>query len=140
MTADPFRSYNFRVRLGGEEVAGFAEAEGMGGEVETVAYREGGEGKGVRHLPGGMKTRPVTLKRGVARGDGLLRWFQSTSAGEVELRDVEIALKDEAGRDAVIWRLHAAWVTSFRAGALDAESGEMTLEAVTLAFDRVERG
>ncbi|MBY6152253.1 phage tail protein [Vannielia litorea] len=135
MTADPYRRFNFVLRIDGEVVAGFTEASGLGAEVETVAYRDGGGP--VRHLPGGMRLRPVTLTRGVA-SDAVARWCRASVDGTVERRDVELGLLAADGSEAACWRLYGAWVSSFRAGAEAAEAG-LAMESMTLAFDRVER-
>ncbi|MGR3794247.1 phage tail protein [Vannielia sp. SX4] len=135
MSADPYRRFNFVLRIGGQKVAGFTEASGLGAEVETVAYRDGGGP--VRHLPGGMRLRPVTLKRGVA-SDAVAGWCQASVGCTIERRDVELGLLAAGGKEAACWRLYGAWVSNFRAAPEAAEAG-LAVESMTLAFDRVER-
>ena len=49
---DPYRSYNFKLEIGGIAEGHFTECSGLGVKIEPIAYREAGNHQLVRHIPG----------------------------------------------------------------------------------------
>src|SRR5688572_12949205 len=95
---DPYRNYNFRITFEGRVVAGFRAVEVATSVVEVVEFRDGGDPKTVRKMPGLYKFADVTLKRGVIDSKALFGWFRAVVNGEPNLRkDLEIAVRGDRG-------------------------------------------
>lgn len=140
MSTDPYRAYNFQLLLDGELVAGFVECSGLGADIPTIDYREGGSGHTVRHLPGRVRYQPATLRHGISRSRQLWDWFQGSIAGTPARRDVSLLMLDNDGiTPAFRWNLFDAWVSQWKAAALEANSNEIAIETLTIVYDRLER-
>lgn len=75
LTTDPLRNFKFRVQIirpqsyGGAVPAsitnlGFMSVDGLGEQMEVIAYREGGDNTTTRKMPGQADFAPITLSRG----------------------------------------------------------------------------
>ena len=140
MNPDPYRAYNFNLLIEGLTVGGFLEVSGPAADVDVIAYREGGAGSRIRHLPGQVSYTPLVLRYGVTRERTLWDWFESTEAGVVERRNVSLVQYDNDGSsEAFRWNLYAAWPSRFVVAPLDGALNEIAIESVTLVYDRLER-
>lgn len=140
MRADPYRNYQFSLLIEGIETAGFVEATGLGVDIEVIAYREAGSGAAVRHLPGQVHYRPVTLKYGVTQDRSLWDWFEQVSMGDVVRRNVSVVQYAPDGMtEAFRWNLDQAWPSHFGIAPLNSQTSSVAIEALTLVYDRLER-
>src|SRR5205814_305757 len=100
----------FRVEIGQIAFAGFSDVSGLGVELETEDYREGGANEYVHKLRRGIKYPNLVLRRGVADADALWKWQQSVAnpKNKVDRRDVRVILLNSEGKDAVSWRCRQA--------------------------------
>lgn len=138
---DPYRSYNFKLLIGGNVEAHFLECSGMGIKVNTIEYRESGLKQVVRKIPGPVEYGDVTLKYGLTSSDRLWNWFMKGVEGEVERKNVTIQLLDNAGTTVVMnWNLIDAWPSEWRGAHLDAMGKEIAVESLTLVFETLEKG
>lgn len=140
---DPYRGFRFRLDLeeGGPEGGGeaaFSEAS-MPDRQESIGYREGGGAAGVRRLPHPAEFGNLVLKRGIARGDTLYRWWLTVAERGATRRDGTITLRDETGKPAAVWRFEGAWPSRFQAAGLDARSEETAIETLELAVETLVR-
>jgi phage tail-like protein len=134
---DPYRNYNFRITFEGRVVAGFRAVEVGTSIVEVVEYRDGGDPKAVRKVPGLHKTADVTLKRGLIDSKALFGWFRAVVNGEPNLRkDLEIAL--HPGPKVARFFVRNAWPTKVTLGELDAKGTDIAIETLELANDGFE--
>jgi phage tail-like protein len=139
-SSDPYRAYNFKLEIQGVTEGHFTECSGLEVKVQTLEYREAGTSQGVRKLPGRTEYAAVTLRYGLTRSTDLWSWFQKSVQGEVERRNVSILLLGPEGVNEVLrWNLIDAWPSGWRGMPLDAQSREVAIETLTLAFDRLER-
>lgn len=137
---DPFRTYNFRISLGGERNSCFfTECEGLGVKVEAIPYREGGAGHLTRYVPGRVEYAQVTLRFGVTQSALLWNWMQASIEGKVERENISIVMVNADGSDGFHWNLSRAWPTEWRAARLDALSQGIAIESLTLAYEELER-
>lgn len=136
---DPYRGYNFRLKIGGVPAGYFTQCSGMGIKVHAIEYREGGAN--VTHrLPGPVQYGDVTLRYGLTASRDLWTWFTTAVQGRVERKNVTIALLDADGvAEVVTWDLINAWPSEWRGAPLDAMGREVAIESVTLVFDSLER-
>ena len=137
---DPYRSYNFKLEIGGVSEGHFTECSGLGVKIESIAYREAGNHQLVRHIPGPVDFTAVTLKYGVTKSRELWDWLMKSAEGNVQRRNVSIVLMDSKGDSEVMrWNLVDAWPSEWQGAALNASEKTMAIETLTLVFDRLER-
>jgi phage tail-like protein len=136
---DPFRGYNFRVEIQGVGDTAFTECTGMGAEVQVIRYAEG-RSPVVRRVPGPVEYADITLRRGLTSSADLWNWMLSAANGKVERRNISIVLLDsDAIGEVMRWNLSRAWVSKWRAPALDAMAQEIAIESMTIVYETLER-
>ena len=137
---DPYRSYNFKLEIGGVAEGHFTECSGLSVKIEPIAYREAGNHQLVRHIPGPVDYASVTLKYGVTKSRELWDWLMKSAEGNVQRRNVSILLLDSQGDNEVMrWNLVDAWPSEWQGAALHASEKTLAIETLTLVFDRLER-
>ena len=140
MAEDPYRAFNFALLIEGVNAGGFVECNGLGADVDVIAYREAGANQGIRHLPGQVRFRPLTLRYGLTRSREIWNWFQGAVTGEPERRNISVVMFESDGAtEAFRWNLYDAWVSAWRGAKLDAATNEAAIDSVTIVYDRVER-
>ncbi|NTU55886.1 MAG: phage tail protein [Anaerolineales bacterium] len=137
---DPYRSYNFKLEIGGVAEGHFTECSGLSVKIESIPYREAGNHQLVRHIPGPVDYTAVTLKYGVTKSRELWDWLMKSAEGNVQRRNVSIVLLDSQGDNEVMrWNLVDAWPSEWQGAALNASEKALAIETLTLVFDRLER-
>lgn len=140
MPTDPYRGFHFNLIIEGVSAGHFVECDGLGTDIDVIAYREGGANSEIRHLPGQTRYRPMTLRYGLTQSSELWDWFQSLQGGEPQRRNISVVLFDNDGTtEALRWNLFNAWVSGWRAAPLDANRSEVAIETMTIVYDRLER-
>jgi len=141
----PFPGFNFLVDLGTGKTdgpaAGFRECSSIGVELCVVEYRNGNEKENnVRKLTGLARVPNVTLRRGIIGSLDLWAWINQVRNGDAgALRTVTISLMDEAHTAIVqAWKLLRARPVRHASGPFDAQSCEVAVEELTLAYERLE--
>ena len=136
---NPYGEFNFLVDLGTGETegpeAGFQHVSGLAQEVEVIEYRNGNDKvNSVRKLNGLTKVPDVTLKRGIMGSLALYQWLRDGST-----RTVRIQLQNEDRSATVMaWTLLRARPVRQVHGPLDAKGGDVAMEELTLAYERLE--
>jgi phage tail-like protein len=137
---DPYRSYNFKLEIGGVAEGHFTECSGLSAKIESIAYREAGNHQLVRHIPGPVDYAAVTLKYGVTISRQLWDWLMKAAEGNVQRLNVSIVLLDSQGANEVMrWNLVDAWPSEWQGAALNASDKAVAIESLTLVYDRLER-
>lgn len=138
----PPTAFSFKVRFspasGIDDVA-FQEVGGIGPEMETEPYREGGENRFVHALPKGVKHPKLTLKRGVAAYDSpLVQWCRSTLEGGMAQRItpqlVLVYLLDESARPLRGWSFENAFPTRWQVDEFKADRNGIAIEKIELNY------
>lgn len=136
---DPYRSFNFRLEIGGLTVASFSEVSGLVAEGESVDYREGDEKVNwVRKLVGLRKFNNITLKRGYTKNRELWEWYGKIAVGKPDRRDGAVVLMDEARKDVIRWEFVKAWVNKIEGPSFNAHNNEVSMESVELVHEGLE--
>jgi phage tail-like protein len=141
----PYVQFNFLVDLGtgntdGPE-AGFQEVSGIGMEVTVSEYRTGNaKENSVMKITGMNKSTDVTLKRGVIGSLNLYQWLNDIRNGNQNaLRNVTVQLQNEDHTAVVAtWKLLRARITKHTSGPLNAKGGDVAMEELVLAYERLE--
>jgi phage tail-like protein len=141
---NPYGRFNFLVDLGTGETegpeAGFQECSGIGMEIAVVEYRNGNDKPNeVRKIPGLARPLDVTLRRGLIGSLALYRWIDDVRNGSQGVRTVLIQLQNEDHTAvAVTWKLLRARPVRHVSGPLHARGGDVAMEELTIAYERLE--
>jgi len=141
-------AHSFRVSISGLYNAEFVGVSGLGGELISTEYREGGENSMVHRLPDYMRWDDVTLTKGVVRNDSDL-WYWFRSALQLEggmgfparprfLRDVTITGLNGAGKSIVIYRLYQAHIKRIQPGGFDSSVSAFHAISVVLGHNGLD--
>ena len=141
----PYVQFNFLVDLGtgntdGPE-AGFQEVSGIGMEVTVSEYRTGNARENsVMKITGMNKSTDVTLKRGVIGSLNLYNWLHDIRNGnQSALRTVTVQMQNEDHSAVVLtWKLMRARIIKHTSGPLNAKGGDVAMEELVLAYERLE--
>jgi phage tail-like protein len=141
---NPFLGYAFKLIFpDGETVGHFTRVHGLGMNVQTIRYREGGAGPTVRHLPGLLEYTPVTLSYGLTNSRLLLDWIQAVARGgqgaNLRKHISIVMLAEDDSTERTRFDLLRAWPTSWQGSFLDALSSEAAIEHLTLVYDELVR-
>jgi phage tail-like protein len=136
---DPYRNFSFLVEIDGITQAGFSDCSGFGASTDPVEYREGGETKTVRKLPGLTKYTNITLKWGLTDSRELYDWYRDVVNGKIERKSGSIILLDLEGNEKVRWNFFEAWPTKWDGPDFTAKGNDVSIETLELAHERVER-
>jgi phage tail-like protein len=136
---DPYRNFSFLVEIDGITQAGFSDCSGFGASTDPMEYREGGETKTVRKLPGLTKYTNITLKWGLTDSKELYNWYRDVVNGKIERKSGSIILLDLEGNEKVRWNFFEAWPTKWDGPDFTAKGNDVAIETLELAHERVER-
>src|SRR5262249_8803143 len=124
-------------RGGARRTGGVGRGRGLAQLTELVSVRDGGDPNGSCVIVGPTKFEPVTLARGIPRDDAFEKWAQAIRQGAAPppRKDVRIELHDGERRLTVAWVLKGALPVKIDAPDLNADSGDVALEELTLAYE-----
>ena len=131
---DPVAELRFKVELPGLNIGRFRECTGIGVEIETKEYMEGGSNDYVHKLPTRVKYPNVVLKRGVTHEDALLRWFWETRTA-VKRRDMTITLLGPGAKTVRTWAFLNAFPIKWTGPNLNAGSNQIATETLEVVHD-----
>jgi phage tail-like protein len=147
MASYPPAGFYFAVRFSDREVGqdtSFLEVSGIGSEVETMSYAEGGENRFAYTLPKAIKHSPLTLKRGIADfSSPLVKWCRDTLEGglssQIELRELSVVLLDEKSDPLRRWDFSGVWPQSWNIDPFQADKNSVAIEKIVLAYTSIKR-
>ena len=119
--------------------AAFQEVSGIGPEMETESYHEGGENRFVHTLPKGVKHPKLVLKRGIAPFDSdLVAWCREVLEGGLSLRItprvVHVNLLAADGGPLRAWSFENAYPAHWTVDPFQAERGAVAIEKIELNY------
>lgn len=141
----PYNRFNFLVDLGDGNTegpdAGFAEVSGLGMQLEVIEYRNGNSRENEpMKITGLARVGNVTLRRGLIGSLTLYHWIDQIRNGDTNaLRTVTIQLQNEDHTATVqTWKLLRARIVKHVSGPFNAKGGDVAMEEMVLAFERLE--
>lgn len=141
----PYNRFNFLVDLGDGNTegpdAGFAEVGGLGMQLEVIEYRNGNSRENEpMKITGLARVGDVTLRRGLIGSLRLYQWIDQIRNGDQNaLRTVTIQLQNEEHTNVVqTWKLLRARIVKHTSGPFNARGGDVAMEEMVLAFERLE--
>lgn len=137
---DPYRNYNFLLRIQGIAEARFTECRGLAVHVEPIRYRESGAGQVVRAMTGQLTYANLTLCYGLTSSLDLWNWMMASARGTVSRLQASVVMLDSSGTaEGMRWDLTNAWPCAWRGAPLDAMGRTVAIEEMELAYDTLER-
>jgi phage tail-like protein len=150
---DPFRNFNFRIVMGGIEVAACKKLSGLTGSVDVVKFRAGNNLASNEELsPGRTHYEPVMIEVGLTTDPEFEKWaLQLIRHDQIATpprvsdpdfrREVEIFVYDiDNNRPVKKFVLHRAWVSKYTAlSELAAEATEILIESMEIQHEGFQR-
>ena len=136
---DHIGQFNFKVEVEGVTQGAFRNVEGLDSETEIVEYQDG-EDIILRKRPGRTKYSNVTLKRGYINTDELWEWRKKVIEGTVERKSGSVILCGDDGEEIMRYNFFEAWPSKWKGFTLDGKGGDVNVEEVELAVEKIERG
>ena len=122
---DPYKAFQFMLKLDGRYVAGVSKVSTLKRTVEVVMYREGGDPSISRGSPRHREYEVITLERGVTQDSDFNRWvnealnYGAQSRTEASLRafrkNITIDVYNEAGQMVLAYNLFRCWPLDYQA-------------------------
>jgi phage tail-like protein len=145
---DPYRNFNFRVKIDNQYVAGLSKCSALKRTTEVTAWREAGDPGTSRQLPGKTKYEPVTLEAGVTHDPTFESWanlvhnFKGDAANSLKgsRKDIIIDVYNEGGQKVISYHLFRCWVSEYQAlPDLDASANAVAIQHIKLENEGWER-
>lgn len=137
-TSDPLQAFTWTISIPGMASGeiGFQKCSGLSEEVDVAEYDESGYNY-VHKLPGKRKFGEITLEKGVYASNAMKTYLEKAFT-DVNFRStVVIKHKDRAGNIKRTYNLNEAWCSKWEAADLDASSGDVAIEKMTLVYEYI---
>jgi len=132
--SDPLLGYNFAVEIEGLMAGGFNEVSGLGAEIETEDFREGGVNEFIHRRAGPVKySGSLVLKKGIVDQRAIWDWCWEAFRGKITRHNVSIILMDSAGQEKQRWNFEGAYPVKWSGPEMKAHANEVAMESVELA-------
>lgn len=147
---DPYKSFKFRVRWDGRDVAGVSKVSALRRTTEVVEHRDGGDQSMTHKSPGQSSYEAITLERGVTHDLEFEKWaskvWNYSGAGGAESsladfrKDILIDMYNEAGQKVISYKVFRCWVSEYEAvPELDASGNSVAIQQIKLENEGWER-
>lgn len=132
---DAGTSVFFGLTIDGQDMGLFNTCSGLGIEVETETYNEGGNNSYVHILPTRLKYPTLQLTRPLTPDSAkLTTWINSIITG-IQRPTIELAARRADQSLVVRWSLYDAMPTGWTAPEFDPSRGEVATEVVQIAYN-----
>ncbi len=131
--------FHFRVEFDLEGIGDndfrFREVSGLSMEMEEETYTEGGENRFIHKFPVRARYQDLVLKRGLLTDSVVLAWCKNAIQNfEIEPATVWVTLLNEEHEPLQSYTFISAWPKKWSISDLNAESSEVVIESLELAF------
>lgn len=122
----------------------FQEVSGIGSEIETEPYVEGGENRYVHQLPKSVKHPRLVLKRGIAKMTSpLVIWcrsvFEADFAAPIVPMPVMVYLMNENKVPVRAWSFANAYPVNWEVEPFNSTKNEVAIEKIELSYNYSNR-
>jgi len=131
--------FHFRVEFdlpgAGDADIRFREVSGLSMELEEETYNEGGENRFVHRFPVRARSQDLVLKRGLLTSSTVRAWCEA-AIQELDIQPVTVwvNLLNDAHEPLQTYTLVNAWPKKWSITDFNAESGEIVVESLELAY------
>ncbi|MEH2298079.1 MAG: phage tail protein [Nostoc sp.] len=151
--AELLTGYNFFLRLdiGTNDSDGyFLECQGFKRtqdvieicEVTSQKWGSASKGKAViTKVPGNAKSGNINLRKGLSNSKDFWKWFEEVETGKwAKKREfISLSIYDQAATEQARFELAGAWPTSYKIADFNANSHEIEIEELEIAFEEFKR-
>lgn len=146
---DPYMNFKFKVKIGGEYVAGLSKCSALKKTTEMTEWRESGDLSTSYKLPGNTSYAAITLEQGVTFDTTFEEWANKVNnyQGEASMslkgfrKDyINIDVFNLAGQMVMSYTVHRCWVSEYQAlPELDASGKAVMIRTIKLENEGWER-
>jgi phage tail-like protein len=145
---DPYRNFNFRVKIDNQYVAALSKCTGLKRTTEVTPWREAGDPSSSRQLPGKTKFESLTLEAGLTHDPTFEDWanlvhnFQGDAARSLKAfrKDILIEIYNEGGQKVMAYKVFRCWVSEYQSTPdLDAGGNAVAITHIKLENEGWER-
>jgi phage tail-like protein len=133
-TLDPGTTVFFRLTVDGQDMGLFNECDGLGIQVETETYSEGGNNGYDHQLPTRLKYPNLRLTRPLTPDSAkVITWINSILTG-IQRPTIEVAALRANGSLVVRWSLYDALPVNWTGPTFDPNRSEVATEVLEIAY------
>jgi len=115
----------------------FTEVSGLGLEVETMTYNEGGRNDMVHKLPTRMKHPNLVLKRGVTSVKDLEQWAKACFMGP-DRKEITLTMYDQQLEKIRTWSFKNAYPVKWTGPSFNSAQSTMATEVIEIVHDGIQ--
>jgi phage tail-like protein len=121
--------------------AAFAECSGLEISMQPESFNEGGSNQQQTHLKGKITHGQLSLNRGMTDSKHLWVWMEAAGTPGVDARaSGTVKMFNPDGSTAAVFKLFDCLPASVRGPSLNAGSGGVAIEEMTLTYGRLTNG
>lgn len=144
-------AFYFKVTFSGQqgiEDIAFQEVSGLSAELDIETQQEGGVNDAVLHLPKGIKTGRVSMKRamlpvGSGAGASLTEWITNTlnfdDGRPIQPRDLLIHLLDAKGETLHLWECGGAYPVKWATESFESQKNAVAIINLEFACKTIKQ-
>lgn len=122
----------------------FQEVTGIGSEIETEPYSEGGENRYIHQLPKSVKHPKLVLKRGIAKmSSPLVIWcrsvFEADFMAPIVPMPIMVYLMNEDKIPIRGWSFDNAYPVNWEVDNFNSTKNEVAIEKIELSYNYTNR-
>ena len=126
------------------ECQGFKRTQDVIEICEVTSQKWGSASKGkavITKLPGNAKSGNITLRKGLSNSKDFWKWFEEIETGKwAKKREfISLSIYDQAATEQARFELAGAWATSYKIADFNANSHEIEIEELEIAFEEFKR-
>ncbi|MCC7247457.1 MAG: phage tail protein [Lysobacter sp.] len=148
---DPYRKFKFKIKIGGQVVAGLTKCSALTVSVESKEYRTGDMDSFKQKLPGMVSFEAITLDQGVTQDKTFEAWATAMSnylgnkgsdsqkTPNDFRKDIDIEIYNLNNERVKAYRVYQCWVSKYVAVPdLDANSADVMIQTITLENEGIQ--
>ncbi len=134
-------AFYFKVSVGGvlDKDTSFQEVSGIGAQMDTEEFSEGGENRFVYQLPKAKKHQNLVLKRGITlKSSPLVKWCKTVLEGDlnnpIQPKDLVVSLLNFKEIPLRTWNFSNAYPVKWDMEAFNSTKNEVAIEQIELSY------
>ncbi len=148
---DPYRKFKFKIKIGGQVVAGLTKCSALTVSVESKEFRAGDMDSFKQKLPGMVSFEPITLDQGVTKDKTFEAWATAMSnylgnkgsdsqkTPNDFRKEIDIEIFNLNNERVKAYRVYQCWVSKYVAVPdLDANSADVMIHTITLENEGIQ--
>jgi phage tail-like protein len=148
---DPYRKFKFKIKIGGQVVAGLTKCSALTVSVESKEFRAGDMDSFKQKMPGMVSFEPITLEQGVTKDKTFEAWATAMSnylgnkgsdsqkTPNDFRKEIDIEIFNLNNERVKAYRIYQCWVSKYVAVPdLDANSADVMIQTVTLENEGIQ--